>query len=264
MSVAQKRWLVGRLETQALYGTRVRLLATSGGWSKVAVSSQPSPKSQWGYPGWLPTAQLSVTSPAATGLTAVVRHRTAWLWDDAASVGTPDDRLFEVSYDTRLPVTVDAPAFVEVVLLDGGHAFLSRDVVAVHVDGAQWTKASGSRLVTEARRFLGLQYLWSGTAGFGYDCSGLVHSVYHALGMTIPRDADAQFARGTRIASRSALRAGDLVFFRDSSGFIHHVGMYVGNGRMIESPASGLPVRIISMSAWPYGVEFAGGRRYGS
>ena len=62
MTTAQKRWLVGRLETQALYGAKVYLLGTSGSWSKVAVAGQPTPRNRWGYPGWLPTRQLTASS----------------------------------------------------------------------------------------------------------------------------------------------------------------------------------------------------------
>ena len=64
MSTAQKRWLVGKLETQALYGTRVSLLATSGAWSKVAVPGQPTPRDARGYPGWVPTRQLTAVTTA--------------------------------------------------------------------------------------------------------------------------------------------------------------------------------------------------------
>ena len=98
-------------------------------------------------------------------------------------------------------------------------------------------------------------------SGFGLDCSGFTCLVYQALGVTIPRDAAPQAADGVKVA-RTALRAGDLVFFRGSSGQIHHVGMYVGGGRMIHSPATGSPVSVVSLAAEPYAREFAGGRRY--
>jgi cell wall-associated NlpC family hydrolase len=153
-------------------------------------------------------------------------------------------------------------SYVEVVMLDGRHRFLSRTVVALHDVGAPWGPFMRTRVVTEARRFLGLQYLWAGTSGFGFDCSGLTHSVYRALGVTIPRDADAQYARGAKIALRSGLRWGDLVFFRNPSGVIHHVGLYVGDGRMIHAPATGQAVQITSIYRYPYYGEFAGGRRY--
>ena len=75
------------------------------------------------------------------------------------------------------------------------------------------------------------------------------------------RGAAPQSAEGVKVA-RTSLRAGDLVFFRGASGLIHHVGMYVGDGRMIHAPATGLPVSLVSLSAEPYSRELAGGRRY--
>jgi cell wall-associated NlpC family hydrolase len=68
-------------------------------------------------------------------------------------------------------------------------------------------------------------------------------------------------ATATRI-TRAGLAKGDLVFFRNSAGTIHHVGMYVGSGRFIHSPHTGARVQISSLGAQPYAREFAGGRRY--
>jgi len=261
MTIAQKRWLVGKLETQALYGTQVCLLATSGAWSRVAVPSQPTPRNHWGYPGWLPTAQLTEEPPetplAAAPRTAVVRRPTAWLWETPTLSG----RILEISYGTRLPAVSWTPTSVEVVLLDGQHRYVRRSAVALHRQGTAWPELTGSRLVTEAKRFRGLQYLWAGTSGFGFDCSGFTHLVYRALGTIIPRDAGAQRSMGRRVA-RSSLHPGDLVFFRAPSGVIHHVGMYTGGGRMIHAPRTGRAVQLTSIYGVPYSAEFAGGRRY--
>ena len=257
MTIAQKHWLVGRLETQALYGTRVTLLATSGAWSKVAVPGQPTPRDARGYPGWVPTRQLTKVSPQAGERLAVIRRPTAWAWETPALTG----RVLELSYGTRLPAMAWTPTSVEIAMLDGRSLYLKRAAVALRTRGAPWPPPTGARLVAEARRFLGLQYLWAGTAGFGFDCSGVTCLVYQALGVTIPRDGAPQFAEGVKVA-RTSLRAGDLVFFRDASGQIHHVGMYVGEGRMIHSPATGLPVSEVSLSQEPYSHELAGGRRY--
>jgi gamma-D-glutamyl-L-lysine dipeptidyl-peptidase len=263
LSVTQKRWLVGRLETQALYGGKVYLLGASGSWSHVAVAGQPTPRNTWGYPGWLPTRQLTATAPVAGAQTAggvqtaVVRRPTVWLYDSAALEG----RVLELSYGTRLPVVSSDSGAVEISRPEGGTGWLRRAAVALHTDGAAWPALSGARLVAEARRFLGLKYLWAGTAGFGYDCSGLTHSVFRALGTSIPRDADDQMRVGRRVATRGALRAGDLVFFRNASGLIHHVGMCVGDGKMIHAPSTGSAVTVVSLAAQPYATEFAGGRR---
>jgi cell wall-associated NlpC family hydrolase len=258
MTVSQKRWLVGKLETQALYGTRVYVLGASGAWSKVAVAGQPTPRNTLGYPGWLPTAQLTKDKPKATVYQAIVRRATVWAY------AAPDwsSRVVELSYATRLPAVSWTAAYVGVAMLDGRRLYVRRAEVALHRAAAVWPKPAGAAVVVEARRFLGLQYLWAGTSGFGYDCSGFTCSLFSALGETIARDAGDQFAVGTKVSSRASLRPGDLVFFRNSSGQIHHVGMYIGAGKMIHAPATGRAVSIVSLSSEPYSSEFAGGRRY--
>jgi cell wall-associated NlpC family hydrolase len=170
--------------------------------------------------------------------------------------------VLQLSYGTRLPAVDWTPAWVEVLAVDGRHVYVRRSAVALHRPGAAWPRVRGADLVREAERFLGLEYIWGGTAGFGYDCSGLTYAVHHALDRTIPRDAGPQGARGERIVTREALRPGDLVFFRDGSGRVHHVGMYVGDGKMIHAPRTGEAVSITAIDAEPYSSEFAGGRRY--
>jgi cell wall-associated NlpC family hydrolase len=233
MTTTQKRWLVGRLETQALYGATVYLLATRGAWSRVAVAGQPTPRHRLGYPGWLPTRQLTATPPPTADAVAVV----------------------------RLPAVSVTGAAVEVAGPDGGAGHLPAAAVALHGTGTAWPALTGAGLVTEARRFRGLQYLWAGTSGTGLDCSGFTHLVFRALGVTIPRDAGDQLSAGRAVRARSSLRAGDLVFFRTASGVVHHVGLYVGGGRMIHAPGTGRPVAEVALSVEPYRSEFAGGRR---
>ena len=79
---------------------------------------------------------------------------------------------------------------------DGRSLWLSGKQVAVIAPGASTRTPTGSAAVAEARKFLGLPYLWGGTSGFGFDCSGLTHAIYAQLGVTIPRDATPQFTAG--------------------------------------------------------------------
>jgi cell wall-associated NlpC family hydrolase len=72
----------------------------------------------------------------------------------------------------------------------------------------------------------------------------------------MPRDADRQALHGTRVA-RADLKRGDLVFFRGSDGLIHHVGIYAGAEKMVESPRAGEAVRVS-----PLRDGYAGARRY--
>ena len=100
-------------------------------------------------------------------------------------------------------------------------------------------------VVPVARQFVGVTpYLWGGTTPAGFDCSGLVQYVYReAYGINLPRTSRQQFHAGVFIplSHRHLMRPGDLVFF-SSTGRpenIHHVGIYIGNNRIIHAPSSG-------------------------
>jgi cell wall-associated NlpC family hydrolase len=257
MTLAQKRELTGKAETQAIYGTRVGVVDRRGAWLKVVLPSQPSNLDARGYPGWVPSRQLTGTAPVRTSQTAIVRTGTTWLWSDSTVNGPAGSRLMEISYDTRLPVIRSTPAYVVVSLLGGRHAAVNPHAVAIRSTGTS-AAASRNAVVDEAKGFLGLPYLWGGTSGFGFDCSGLTYAVYAAFGRTLSRDASQQARNGTPIQG-SSLLPGDLVFFRDSaSGPVAHVGLYVGNGSMIDAPHTGAVVRIDQVSSFPY---YAGARR---
>lgn len=102
----------------------------------------------------------------------------------------------------------------------------------------------GQAIVNSAMKYLGVPYVWGGTSPSGFDCSGLVQYVCRQNGISVSRTAAAQAGNGTYV-SRSNLQPGDLVFF--GKGYIHHVGIYIGNGNMIHAPQTGDVVKISSI-----------------
>jgi hypothetical protein len=96
---------------------------------------------------------------------------------------------------------------------------------------------------TAAVRFayaqLGKPYRWGGSGPGGYDCSGLTSSAWRSAGVTLPHNARAQWGSVRRIG-RAQLQPGDLVFYYAD---IHHVGLYVGGGRIIHAPQEGERIR---------------------
>ncbi|MGW0778430.1 C40 family peptidase [Streptomyces sp. NPDC002835] len=104
----------------------------------------------------------------------------------------------------------------------------------------------------------------NGAAVVGFDCSGLTVYAFAQAGVTLPRTAAVQAGIGKRIpasAGVGALQPGDLVFYGylpERSSTIHHVGIYLGNGKMVNAPRPGTSVRIDPVSAMP---DYAGGAR---
>ncbi|MET7936537.1 NlpC/P60 family protein [Streptomyces sp. NPDC005322] len=105
-----------------------------------------------------------------------------------------------------------------------------------------------ARAVSFAYAALGKPYIWGATGPHGYDCSGLTQAAWRAAGVSLPRTTYTQINAGHRI-SRTELAPGDLVFFYSG---ISHVGLYVGNGRMIHAPHPGAPVRLASLTDMPF------------
>ncbi len=133
-------------------------------------------------------------------------------------------------------------------------------------DGPSVPRA-GPRALTalaEAKKYLGTPYRWGGSSPqTGFDCSGLVQWAYAHAGVRIPRVTDAQInAPGGIAVSRSKLLPGDLVFFRSSSGYVHHVGISLGGDKFLHSPHTGDVVKTSSLKESYYAREFAGGRRF--
>jgi peptidoglycan DL-endopeptidase CwlO len=102
--------------------------------------------------------------------------------------------------------------------------------------------------IAYAEQQLGKPYQWGGTGPDAFDCSGLVMMAYRAAGIDIARTSQAQWATEPRV-SASQVEPGDLVFFVGADGTPTspgHVGLVIGNGKMIEAYATGFPIRVAS------------------
>jgi len=96
--------------------------------------------------------------------------------------------------------------------------------------------SSVSGIVNIAKQYIGVPYVYGGSSPSGFDCSGLTQYVYGQAGISIPRTASAQQAAAVRVSNP---QPGDLVFFGYPAW---HVGIYAGNGMMIDSPKPGMSV----------------------
>jgi cell wall-associated NlpC family hydrolase len=160
-------------------------------------------------------------------------------------------------------ISVCAFVFAAAVLLA-----LAPPALAVVDDGARAVRTpmhgyrgdpptKGEKAVGFAVRAVGVPYRWGGESpASGFDCSGLVRWAYARVGVDLPHSSYALYGAGRRIAT-SQLEPGDVLFF-DGLG---HVGLYVGDGKMVHAPHTGLDVEVVSLGATSYGARLVGARR---
>lgn len=123
--------------------------------------------------------------------------------------------------------------------------------------------ATGQDIVDFAKQFIGTPYVWGGDdLSSGIDCSGLVQQTFKNFGITTARVTNDQIGQGSAVSIKG-LRPGDLVFFdtdRERAG-PDHVGIYMGDGKMIHAPKPTKSVEITDITKGYYLDRFMAGRR---
>lgn len=107
-------------------------------------------------------------------------------------------------------------------------------------------------ILKEAQRYGGVPYVWGGTSPRGFDCSGFIHYVYKQKGINIPRETVSLY-NGARKVSAEQAKPGDIVFFHrtyNTSKPISHVGIYIGNGKMIHASTRGVREADLNSRYW--------------
>jgi len=231
-----------------LGGTGVLVLAGSGG-------SGPVPAGISAMAG-LPAPLAAAYAAAAAAAGEIAPGCTGVRWSILAGVGQ-----VESGQASGRTVQADGTVVPPVVgpRLDGSGVG-GNTTVFFDTDGGQW---GGGSLTGPSEGFA------RGRGTVGFDCSGLTRYAYAQAGITLPRVSTDQFRAGSRVpreAGVAALVPGDLVFFAFNpvtGAGVHHVGIYVGGGRMVNAPRTGTTVRVEPMwlDSYAGGVRLTGGRR---
>ncbi len=196
-------------------GTKVSGSLTSTGWLKVGTSRYMAP------------TVLSTTAPTVTRYVTV---KSANVRQSPASTATV---VGVKSYATKLSGTKTSTGWLKI----GDSRFVSPYVLSTSSPTQDSGTLSGSAIIAESQKYVGIMYVYGGNTPSGFDCSGFTQYVFGRLGVSLPRSAAAQQDYATRVTSP---RVGDLVFWGNPA---YHVGIYAGDGYIYDSGKPGLPVQ---------------------
>lgn len=117
------------------------------------------------------------------------------------------------------------------------------------------------KIISTGKKYLGVKYRFGAPAGVtnAFNCSSFTQYVFKKNGISLPRTSSQQLSKG-KLVSKSTLKKGDLVFFtRPGKSGIGHVGVYMGNNKMIG--ASGKAVKISSLNSSYWKKHYVTARR---
>jgi LysM repeat protein len=113
-------------------------------------------------------------------------------------------------------------------------------------------------LIAEAKKYIGVPYVWGGSTPAGFDCSGFINYVFSSQGISVPRTVATLWASG---AAESTPQLGDLVFFGQPGSVPTHAGIYIGNNQFIHSGTStGVAITDLNHPYWK--PLFSGVKRF--
>ena len=198
--------------------------------------------------------------PFAAGLFFVlVCSTSSFALADTSSAPQNADIATSATSAEALPAIVETqPAYEHAAAAAAAAAPRTLTRLAVRVVRRASTIARA--LTRDALRFIGTPYVFGGTSGYGFDCSGYVQHVFALAGVSLPRTADAQYYAGRSVSGHPV--AGDLVFFQTYEAGPSHVGIYLGGGRFIHASSSrGVMVSNLGESYWS--ARYLGAKRMG-
>ena len=225
------------MATQALLGTPLKIYKKKGGWFMVQTPDD--------YIGWLDDDGFSQMNKVEFDIwnnseKIIVTNKFGFSFSGKDENSVPVSDL--VSGNILKFKNVD-DSFTEVEYPDGRIAFIPFKHVQNYHSWLKSLEINQKNLISTAKSFMGLPYLWGGTSAKGVDCSGFTKTIYFLNGVLLPRDASQQVNVGELVDTENGfdnILPGDLLFFGrkadgDKKERATHVGMYIGDTEFIHS-----------------------------
>lgn len=161
-------------------------------------------------------------------------------------------KLIVIKKKTEVKVTKKATTTKKIASRGTTHTLASGS-------GKTIASADANTIISNAKRYMGVRYVFGGTTARGFDCSGFTAHVFNLSGISLPHSAALQARMGIAV-SKSELKTGDLVFFETYKPGISHCGIYIGGGNFIHASSSA-GITISKLSDRYYSTRYRGATR---
>lgn len=202
--------------SQALLWERVEVITGGKDFSQIRMED--------GYEGWISNYQITDAKENPANIQTVIRPVVTIL-------DTPNGKpVRDAVMGCKIPALQSFDGQLTVLLPDGKKGYSDAG------NFGSFPEPTRENSVLLAKQFLGIPYVWGGRSAKGFDCSGFTQSIYKWMGKQIARDAWMQH-RDLRFVSSNPedAAAGDLYFFAENGSKITHVGLAMGNGKIIHA-----------------------------
>ncbi|MBD3386233.1 hypothetical protein GF407_15090 [candidate division KSB1 bacterium] len=218
---------------QAIMGQGVRLYKEKGLYYLAQLDDD-------GYMGWIMKGSVYEMNESdykdwQKKPKAVFTDRFGWVYSQKNRDAEP---VCDLVWGALLTVEERHGKWLRVIFPDGRNGFVPEHQTCDYGKFQDRPMADPAALVKSAKQCLGIPYLWGGRSIKGFDCSGFMQTLFKMHGINLPRDANMQVKLGKEIKVDSELaqaQTGDLFFFGPSKDRITHVGLYIGEKKMIHS-----------------------------
>ncbi|PYG87414.1 cell wall-associated NlpC family hydrolase [Ruminiclostridium sufflavum DSM 19573] len=225
--------------------SKVSILDKSSGWYKISFE---------GDTGWVNGDYIKALSTAGTINANGVNFRAG---------ASTESKIIDTLNNGKNVVILDTQAGWHKVKVDSEEGYVSAQFVTASSASAKSSRSTTAVTVTEsdsfsevieyAKKYVGVRYVSGGKSPKGFDCSGFVGFVYKHFGVSLNSSSSGMYSNGTKV-SKSALKAGDILFFdassRGKAGSIDHVGIYMGGDKFIHASSTNNQVIIQKLSEY--------------
>jgi len=211
------------METQVLFGELVEVIESTGNWTKIKNLTDQ-------YVGWVDNKNFIYIDEK--NIQPYLNVKTVLTSMIGFAINPNNEKIL-------LPGGALLPNYDPL-----NNTFVIDDKIYHLLEPNSKYTPEAENIITLAKQYLNCPYLWGGKTALGIDCSGLTQVVYKMVGIQLPRNASQQAEKGKLVSFIEEAKPGDLMFFDNAEGKIIHVGIYLGNHKIIH--ASG-KVRIDSI-----------------